>query len=99
MSASGIYQGSTDELHQMLERLNHYAEIYKGIDTANSDVFSTYARLVMQRREALKLASLIPLFMVLVDKVGYGTELNRALQDRRQLPYAPRCAEGEILRL
>lgn len=75
-----IYHGYTDELLRLLERLNHYAEIYQGIDTASSGVFSTYARLVMQRREALNLASLIPLFMVLVDKVGYGTGLDRALR-------------------
>ena len=75
-----IYHGSIDELRRLLERLNRYAAIYQGIDAADSDVFSAYARLVMQRREALNLASLIPLFMVLVDKVGYGTELDRALR-------------------
>lgn len=74
-----IYRKSNEELQGLLVRLDHYAEIYKRIDQKHGD-FSDYAHLVMQRRAALKLASLIPVFMVLVDRLGYGADLDQALR-------------------
>ncbi len=73
-----VYRSSSEELSGLLERMGRYASIYREID--QSEKFSEYARLVMQRRETLNLASLIPVFMVLVDKLGYGDELDRALR-------------------
>ena len=75
-----VYRSSPEELQGLLERLGRYARIYREIDRRDSENFSEYARLVMQRRETLNLASLIPVFMVLVDKLGYGDELDRALR-------------------
>ena len=45
----------------------------------DSEKFSDYARLVMYRRDRLTLSSLIPVFMVLVDRLGYGEGLDQAL--------------------
>ena len=75
-----VYRKSHAELYGLLERLERYAKIYRSIERKDSDRFSEYARLVMQRRETLNLASLIPVFMVLVDKLGYGDDLDRALR-------------------
>lgn len=74
-----VYRKSNEELQGLLVRLDRYAEIYKQIDQKHGD-FSDYAHLVMQRRAALNLASLIPVFMVLVDRLGYGADLDQALR-------------------
>lgn len=74
-----VYRKSKEELRGLLERLDRYAEIYKRIDHKHGE-FSDYARLVMQRRATLNLASLIPVFMVLVDRLGYGADLDQALR-------------------
>ena len=74
-----VYRRSNEELQGLLVRLDRYAEIYKRIDQKHGD-FSDYAHLVMQRRAALNLASLIPVFMVLVDRLGYGADLDQALR-------------------
>ena len=63
-----------------MERLGRYATIYRRIDQKDSERFSDYARLVMHRRDTLNLASLIPIFMVLVDRLGYGQNLDQALR-------------------
>ncbi|MXW45754.1 MAG: DUF262 domain-containing protein [Gammaproteobacteria bacterium] len=75
-----VYRHSREELQGLLERMGRHTEIYREIDPPGSDKFSDYGRLVMQRRETLTLASLIPVFMVLVDKLGYGEELDCALR-------------------
>ena len=75
-----VYRRSDDELDGLLTRLDHYATIFGRIDRMDGKEFSEYARLVMHRREKLKLFSLIPVLMVLVDRLGYGTELDRALR-------------------
>ena len=75
-----VYHRSDDELRGLLERLGHYARIYRSIDRKEHGEFSEYARVVMQRRDTLNLASLIPLFMALVDRLGYGEGLDQALR-------------------
>lgn len=74
------YRRSSKELQGLLQRLASYADIYRQLDEASSDTFSDYARLVMHRRRGLRLASLIPVFMVLVDKLGRDENLDRALR-------------------
>ena len=75
-----VYRRADKELHGLLERLGRYAAIYRQIDQKYSEGFSDYARLVMHRRDMLNLASLIPVFMVLVDRLGYGEDLDQALR-------------------
>lgn len=74
------YRRSPEALQGFLRRLKRYADIYRQLDEASSDTFSGYARLVMHRRRGLRLASLIPVFMVLVDKLGHDERLDRALR-------------------
>ncbi len=74
-----VYRKSDEALRGLLDRLGRYATIYRRIDQKDSD-FSDYAHLVMQRRATLNLASLIPVFMVLVDRLGYGSDLDQALR-------------------
>ena len=73
------YRKSDEALQGLLDRLGRYATIYRRIDQKDGD-FSDYARVVMQRRATLKLASLIPVFMVLVERLGFGSELDQALR-------------------
>jgi len=75
-----VYRKSDQELQGLLDRLDRHATIYRRIDEKRDSDFSDYARLVMQRRATLNLASLIPVFMVLVDKLGYGGDLDQALR-------------------
>ena len=75
-----LYRKSERELHGLLERLGSYAAIYRQIDQKDGDTFSDYALLVMHRRDTLNLASLVPVFMVLVDRLGYGDDLDKALR-------------------
>ena len=75
-----LYRRSPEELHGLLHRLERYANIYRRIDQKDSERFSNYARLVMQRRETLNLASLIPVFMVLVERLDCGENLDQALR-------------------
>ena len=74
-----VYRKSDEELQGLLARLGRYATIYRRIDQRDGE-FSEYAQLVMQRRATLNLASLIPVFMVLVDRLGYGADLDQALR-------------------
>lgn len=75
-----VYRKSDEELRGLLERLGHYATIYRQIDQKDDDRFSDYGLLVMHRRDTLNLASLIPVFMVLVDRLGYREDFDRALR-------------------
>ena len=75
-----VYRQKNKEFLGMLERLGLYAEIYRKIDERKNDDFSDYAREVMRRRSVLGLSSLIPVFMELVAKVGYGEKLDQALR-------------------
>lgn len=74
-----VYRRHDEELRGLLRRLNRYATIFRQIDRMDSETFSEYARLVMHRRDRLTLSSLIPVFMVLVDRLGYGEGLDQAL--------------------
>lgn len=75
-----VYRRSDTEFRGLLERLDRYATIYRHIDQRDGSRFSDYARLVMHRRDTLNLASLIPVFMVLVHRLGYGKDLDQALR-------------------
>jgi len=75
-----VYRRSREELQGLWERMGRYAGIYREIDLQDSQKFSDYARLVMHRREKLNLPSLVPVFMVLADKLGYGDAFDRALR-------------------
>ena len=75
-----LYRRSHEDLHSLLDRLGRYAKIYRRINRRDGDRFSGYARLVMRRRETLNLASLIPVFMALVERLGYGHDLDQALR-------------------
>ncbi len=75
-----VYRRSDEELRGLLRRLDRYATIFSRLDQMDSEKFSEYARLVMHRREKLTLSSLIPVFMVLVDRLGYGGDLDQALR-------------------
>lgn len=73
-----IYRANDDELMDMAERLKRYADIYKAIDERRG--FSVHARQVMHRTTGIiKLSSLVPVFMELVEKLGYCDALDRAL--------------------
>ncbi|MCY4303812.1 MAG: DUF262 domain-containing HNH endonuclease family protein [Aestuariivita sp.] len=65
------YRKSKEEFQGLLDRMEQYAEIYRRLDRKQKDFFSDYTCLVLNRRETLNLTSLIPLFMVLVQKLGY----------------------------
>ena len=75
-----VYRTSDEELDGLLRRFDRYATIFSQIDRMDSEVFSAYARLVMHRREKLTLSSLVPVFMVLVERLGYGGDLDQALR-------------------
>jgi len=75
-----VYRRSEEELQGFLKRMGRYAVIYREIDLQDSQKFSEHARLVMHRREKLILPSLVPVFMVLVDKLGYSDAFDRALR-------------------
>ena len=75
-----VYRRSQEQFDRLLDSVGRYAQIYRRIDVRDSDYFSDYARLVMFRRETLNLASLIPVLMVLVERLGYGENLDQALR-------------------
>ncbi len=75
-----VYRRSSEELQGLLRRLARYAKIFRKLTEASSDTFSEYALLVMYRRRKLRLASLIPVLMVLVEKLGCGEDFDRALR-------------------
>ena len=73
-----IYRVNDKELMDMAKRLERYARIYKAIGERKG--FSVHARQVMDRATGIiKLSSLVPVFMELVWKLGYGDALDRAL--------------------
>ena len=75
-----LYRRDQKDFDGLLHRLKRYAEIYERIDRKDDKYFSEYARLVMHRRETLNLASLIPVFMVLIERLGYGEDLDQSLR-------------------
>ena len=73
-----LYRASDSERIGMVERLTRYADIYKAIDEQQG--FSAHARRVMHRATGvINLSSLVPVFMELVSKLGYGRALDDAL--------------------
>ena len=68
-----LYRGNRTEFERMLRELRHYADIYREIDEASESTnrgFSSYALKVMGRRHILRLSSLVPVLMILVDRLG-----------------------------
>ena len=74
------YRHDLGHLESMLARLGCYADIYKRIDQRREKDFSDHAREAMRHRQVLNLASLVPVFMELVAKLGYGEQLDDALR-------------------
>ena len=72
------YRRDRKALEGMLKRLDRYADIYRRIDSQTG--FSTYALEVMRRRHVLSLNSLVPVFMVLVSRLGTGKDLDAVLR-------------------
>ena len=78
-----LYRDDRSEFETMLRELRRYADIYREIDEgseAGNGGFSGYALEVMGRRHILNLRSLVPVLMVLVDRLGRGPELDRVLR-------------------
>ena len=73
-----LYRRDRSEFDGMLKRLRSYADIYRKIDVRRD--FSDYAQEVLRRRHVLNLASLIPVIMELVAKLGYKEEVDQALR-------------------
>lgn len=68
-----LYRGNRSEFEKMLRELRRYADIYRKIDEASEATnqgFSSYALKVMGRRHILGLSSLVPVLMILVDRLG-----------------------------
>lgn len=66
----------------MLDRFGHFAGIYRDIEEereAANGGFSRYALKVMGLRYDLNLVSLMPVLMILVDRLGRGARLDRVL--------------------
>ena len=78
-----LYRHDRSELEAMLARLRHYADIYRDIDegrAAANGGFSRYALHVMGHRHVLNLSSLVPVLMILIDRIGRDEELDRVLR-------------------
>ena len=75
-----VYRPDKVEFLAMLERLRRYADIYRKIDQPQEEELSDYAREVLRRRSVLGLWSLVPVFMALVDKVGYGARFDQSIR-------------------
>ena len=78
-----LYRRNRTELEAMLGRLRYYADIYRAIDEgrdATSGGFSGDALKVMGRRHVLNLSSLVPVLMILIDRLGRGSEFDRILR-------------------
>ena len=74
-----VYRPDKAELAAMLARVARYARIYRDIDQ-RSTRFSGYALEVMRRANVVNLASLVPVFMELVRKLGSRKRLDLALR-------------------
>lgn len=78
-----LYRHDRSELEAMLGRLRHHADTYRDIDEgreATNGGFSGYALQVMGRRHVLKLSSLVPVLMILVNRLGKGAEFDKVLR-------------------
>ena len=76
-----LYRGNRTEFERMLRDLRRYADIYREIDEASEASnrgYSSYALKVMGRRHILRLSSLVPVLMILVDRLG--AEIDRVLR-------------------
>ena len=76
-----LYRGNRARFERMLHELRHYADLYRRIDEAteaDSQGFSGDALKVMRRRHILRLSSLVPVLMILVDKLG--SDVDRVLR-------------------
>ena len=78
-----LYRNNRSEFEAMLGRLRHYADIYRDLDEASDATnrgFSEDALKVMGRRHVLNLSSLIPVLMILIDRLGKGVEFDAVLR-------------------
>ena len=78
-----LYRSHRIEFERMLRRLRQYADIFRDIDEASEATnrgFSDYALKVMGRRHILNLSSLVPVFMILIYRLGRGREFDRVLR-------------------
>jgi len=78
-----LYRGHRSEFETMLGQLRRYADIFRDTDEASEATnrgFSDYALKVMGRRHILNLSSLMPVFMILIDRLGRGQEFDRVLR-------------------
>lgn len=79
-----LYRRDQNELREMLCRIGRFAGIYqdieKGREAAAAGGFSTYALKVMGRQHVLGLNSLVPVFMILIDRLGRDAELDGVLR-------------------
>ena len=78
-----LYRSHRTEFERMLRRLRQYADIFRDIDEASEATnrgFSDYALKVMGRRHILNLSSLVPVFMILIYRLGRGREFDRVLR-------------------
>ena len=78
-----LYRRHGTEFERMLRRLRRYADIFRDIDEASEATnqgFSDYALKVMGRRHILNLSSLMPVFMILIDRLGRGREFDGVLR-------------------
>lgn len=78
-----LYRDNRSEFRLMLRQLRHYSDIYRAIEEGRQEIdggFSAYALKVMGRRHILNLRSLVPVLMILVDRLGRGPELDRVLR-------------------
>ena len=78
-----LYRSHHTEFEGMLRRLRRYADIFRDIDEASEATnrgFSDHALKVMGRRHILNLSSLLPVLMILIDRLGRGREFDRVLR-------------------
>lgn len=78
-----LYCRDRSEFERMLHELRRYADIFRDIDEASEGTergFSDDALKVMGRRHILNLSSLMPVFMILIDRLGRGREFDRVLR-------------------
>ena len=77
-----LYRSNRSEFEKMLHELRRYADIFREIDEASNATngsFSGRASKVMGRRHVLNLSSLVPVLMILIDRLGRGAEFDRVL--------------------
>ena len=78
-----LYRDDRSEFEMMLRQLRRYADVFRDVDEgceAKNGGFSDDALKIMGRRHVLNLSSLVPVLMILVDRLGRGPEFDRVLR-------------------